>query len=121
MKAHKKYEQKRQATRKNPVGRPPKRRKSTLEQCSTNTPSSEPMDITQGDVTVTTIENLKQVMILPPQWIQYTQELSATIQVCKLSSMASSSSSTSQPIVTHSLTVNNDFTWTAFVHTVKND
>ena len=34
--------------------------------------------------------------------------------VCKILSMPVTSSS--QPIVTHSLTVNNDFTWTAFVH-----
>jgi hypothetical protein len=79
-----------------------------------STPSNEPMDITQGDVTVTTNENLSWVMILPSQWIQHTQELLATIQVCKISSMAASSSSTSQPIVTHSLTVNNYFTWAAF-------
>ena len=52
-------------------------------------------------------------MILPSQWIHHTTQESCTIQVCKLSSMMSSSS---QPIVTHCLTVNNDFTWTAHVH-----
>ena len=61
-----------------------------------------------------TIENLRQTMILPSQWTQHTQQSSATIQVCKISSTPATSSS--QPIVTHSLTVNNDFTWTAFVH-----
>ena len=113
--AHKRYEQKRQATNKNPVGRPPKCKSTHQENCTKDihsTLSSEAMEVTQEDITVTTIENLRQEMILPSQWIHYTQE-SCAIQVCKLSSMMSSSS---QPIVTHSLTVNNDFTWTAHVH-----
>ena len=101
--AHKRYEQKRQATKKNPVGRPSKRRRPTQQEDPTN-------------ATKTTIEGLRQAMILPMQWTQHTQESSATIQVCKLSSTPASSSNSSQPIVTHSLTVNNDFTWTAFVH-----
>ena len=118
--AHKRYEQKRQAIKKNPVGRPPKRRKSTHQEDCTNThrahttPSNEPMNITPEEPTMTTIEGLRQAMILLMQWTQQTQESSTTIQVCKVSSMPASSSS--QPIVSHSLTVNGDFTWTAFVH-----
>ena len=67
----------------------------------------------QDDQTVTPIESPRLAMILPSQWIHHTQESSSTIQVCKFSSKTSSSS---QPIVTHSLTVHSDFTWVTFVH-----
>ena len=116
--AHKKYEQKRRATKKNPIGRPPKRRRctSTQQPCSSGQPAaSKPAEVVQVDHTPTTIENLRQAMVLPSRWTNHTQDTSSTIQVCKISSTSSLSSS--QPmLVTHSLTVNNDFTWTAFVH-----
>lgn len=75
--------------------------------------ASESIDSTQVDVTMITVENLRQAFILPLQWTQHTQESSATIKVCKFSSLSLSSH---QPIVTHSLMVNNDSTWIAFVH-----
>lgn len=53
------------------------------------------------------------------QWTcQFTQD---ALQLCKLQQPSPSSSAQSAPVVTHSLTINSDLTWLAFVHGHKVD
>ena len=103
--AHKLYEKKRQATKKNPVGRPPKHRRISPSLSS---------EFSNSDAEVITLEKVKKELILPPHWVLSTQaegERTCSIQVCKIVT-----SSSQQPIITHTLTVNTDLSWTAFVH-----
>ena len=114
----KNYERKRQAAKINRMGRPGRRRRKQVD-----TP-----DITmESPVTrkPTTIETLHHSLKLPgPQWTEQASEDMATIQICKIQSFSTSSSSLSTststpfqvPIVTHSVTIYEDRTWIAFVH-----
>lgn len=54
------------------------------------------------------------VHLLPgPQWNEQTRDDTRTIHICKIQA---SSSSTRAPVVTHSITIHANLTWTATVH-----
>ena len=61
------------------------------------------------------LEDLHESLVLPDsQWTRlFTRD---ALQVCKLQQPSPSSSAQSAPVVTHSLKINSDLTWLAFVH-----
>lgn len=67
-----------------------------------------------------TLQDFRDSLELPnSQWTcQFTQD---ALQLCKLQQPSSSSSAQSAPVVIHSLTINSDLTWLAFVHGHKVD
>ncbi len=102
--AHKLSEQKRQATKKNPVGRPPKRCRNS------KSPMSQPVSQeSHSEEGALTIDKLRQNLSLPSQWTLHDNDGSRCIVVSKMMPYT-------QPIITHSVRVNTDLSWEAFVH-----
>ena len=107
--AHKCYEQKRQAAKKNPVGRPPKRCRNstspTSQPVSQETPQ-ESQHIHSVEEEALTMDKLRQNLMLPSQWTLHDND--GIILVSKIMPYT-------QPIITHSVRVNTDLSWEAFV------
>ena len=65
-------------------------------------------------ISTVTLDDLRESLVLPSsQWIIQATESVAEIRVCKLQHVASVRS---QSVVSHSLIINSDLTWSAFVH-----
>ena len=99
----KNFEKKRQGSKKYLVGRPSKRNSSQQPHIVVTT--------TQKQFCATSnIQQIKQLMITPQEWVSQSTS-DNTIQLCKISLTEFHGS-----VVTHTVTIYNDLSWSAFVH-----
>ena len=107
-------EKQRQMDGKNKPGRPRKRSKGTSPE-----PTLEPRESTSQVVPVTLelLRNSLGKLTTPQSWSSHYSESDKQLKLCKFNSLPSTSS---QPlVVTHTVCVQEDLTWSVFVHRSK--
>ena len=103
-------------------GRPQKRRGDSLpkpkQQASEARVACQSEPQTEPPMTIQLLHN--SLPPTPPSWSSHYSESNKQLQLCKLSSLPSSSSQPLQPVVvTHTLYVQEDMRWSVFIHDSK--